>query len=352
MIDCRKCILLTSIFLMIDCICFGQSNNPARNETIAYEYRPDDRAPYPGVDVYSIRADGTNEKALTQDAHSHSPSWSPDGRRILFIHDSTLQTVPFSARHGANSSGHPVELYVMDRDGGNSHLLRRLEPVIVRAAWSPDAGMLVVNLVGGLYLLPLDGQGEPKMLYPGVYYDPVLSPDGRRIAFSAHVLDPRLLGDDGKPLWEATPMHWAIHSANVDGSMESQLTDPILMAREPAWAPDGQQIAFSGSMGGLTGAGKEQIFLMSQDGSGVRQLTNDPDWTSCRSPSWSPDGHRIVFTCFAASPRCSGSVGGGSRLALSQCVRRIFVISVQNPPHKLSPIIDRDGYNPTFAPVN
>ena len=286
---CRKCVFLSLTILLVVCISFGQSKSQTKSETIAYQSMPDDQAPYSGVDLYSTNSDGTNVKALTQDAHSHSPSWSPDGQHILFIHDSTLQTEPFNARHGANSSGHPVELYVMDRNGLNSHLLRRMEPAIGSAAWSPGGQMLAVNLGDHVFLMEPNGLNEPHLLFSNAY-GAAWSPDGQRLAFSARVGDPRLLGDDGKPLWERAPMHWAIHIANANGSMESQLTDPILMAQSPAWSPDGKQIAFSGSMDGLGGAGKEQIFVMNQDGSGVRQITVDPNWTSCRSPSWSPDG--------------------------------------------------------------
>ena len=35
----------------------------------------------------------------------------------------------------------------MDRDGGNRHLLRRMEPVIYSAAWSPDGKTLAVSAV-------------------------------------------------------------------------------------------------------------------------------------------------------------------------------------------------------------
>lgn len=55
---------------------------------------------------------------LTNDGHSHTPAWSPDGRRILFVHDSTLQTKPAYREEKEFESYHSVELYVMDKDGG------------------------------------------------------------------------------------------------------------------------------------------------------------------------------------------------------------------------------------------
>jgi Tol biopolymer transport system component len=63
---------------------------------------------------------------------------------------------------------------------------------------------------------------------------------------------------------------------------------------QPAWSPDGSQIAFSSNR-----AGSYDIWLMSSDGTNLRQLTDDFDWD--RAPSWSPDGSRIAFGRKAAN---------------------------------------------------
>src|SRR5205823_378107 len=142
---------------------------------------------------------------------------------------------------------------------------------------------------------------------------------------------------------------FAIYAANADGSMPLQLTPSTMTATHPAWSPDGKQIAFVASMP-LPSRGFGQIFIMNRDGSGVRQLTNDPRWGACVHPSWSPDGERIAFSCRAAGSCPPGAAGGtGGEWS---CVRRIFVISAQNPPGALMPISDEDGWDPAFAPIN
>ena len=158
--------------------------------------------------------DGANVKALTNDGHSHDPSWSPDGRQILFVHDSALSTRPPSREQKGFESYHPVELYVMDKDGSNRHLMRRLEPVIESAVWSPDGKNLAITYMPeawanrpdptdrvGLFVLPADGQGEPRLLFRNAY-TPAWSPDRKRLAFSFE--KPRGL--------------WAVHVAKSDGS--------------------------------------------------------------------------------------------------------------------------------------
>jgi Tol biopolymer transport system component len=270
--------------------------------TIVYTHAPDGSAPWPVTDIYSMGADGSNVKALTNDGHSHSPAWSPDGRRILFVHDSTLRTKPAYREQKGFESYHPVDLYVMDKDGSNRHLLRRLEPVIYSAGWSPDGKTLAITSIpealanlphpadepvrAGLFLLPADGQGELRLLLRSAF-TPSWSPDGKRLAFSAE--QPRGL--------------WAVHVANSDGSNDMQLTDPSHNGGSPAWSPDGKLIAFDEF---VDQGRRQQIFIMDVNGTQVRQLTKDSNW-SCGHPSWSPDGEQIAFSCRSASAPCGGA---------------------------------------------
>jgi Tol biopolymer transport system component len=61
--------------------------------------------------------------------------------------------------------------------------------------------------------------------------------------------------------------------------------------REPAWSPDGSQIAFSSWHQRFRVA---NIFVMDIDGGNLRQLTRlDTDYDF--SPSWSPDGSQIAY---------------------------------------------------------
>jgi TolB protein len=76
--------------------------------------------------IWVINADGTGSKQLTADPthrNSDDPSWSPDGKQILFS----------TGRSGRN------ELWIMDADGKNQRKLSNIEafPYPGRASWQP-----------------------------------------------------------------------------------------------------------------------------------------------------------------------------------------------------------------------
>jgi len=69
----------------------------------------------------------------------------------------------------------------------------------------------------------------------------------------------------------------------------SQMTR-IATGEDPAWSPDGKQIAFTGTPDRNE---HSYIYLMDTDGSDVVRLTD----IEGANPSWSPDGRYIMFGC-------------------------------------------------------
>lgn len=60
-------------------------------------------------------------------------------------------------------------------------------------------------------------------------------------------------------------------------------------ATTPSWSPDGTKLVFTGYDGGWS-----DLFIVNADGTGLRRLTNDP--YADLHPAWSPDGKMIAFT--------------------------------------------------------
>jgi TolB protein len=83
--------------------------------------------------------------------------------------------------------------------------------------------------------------------------------------------------------------------ANADGTSEVRLTDTGYSKGSPSWSPDGTKIVFSSSKDDTDGSLRESLYIMDLDGSHVRRLTAGR-LTSDNSPAWSPDGSKIAFS--------------------------------------------------------
>ncbi len=307
--------------------------------TIVFTHAPEGGPPWPIEDIYAMDADGKNVRALTHDGHSHDATWSPDGQHVLYVHDAPLER-PMYKEQAEFASHHPIELYVMSRDGSGTRLLWRSQFPIFSAAWSPDGKFFAVSTAtqapsnatddepmrSGLFLLPADGHGAPRLMFRDAL-TPAWSPDGKQIAFSK----------------ERPKGQWAIHVGWADGSNDRQLTESLQMAGSPAWSPDGRLIAFDA----FADPRHQQVFVMQPDGSHRRQITTDSDW-SCGHPSWSGDGRQLVFACRSAATPC-GEVSSVGTL-LPECTRRLFSIAAFNAGAKPVQLSPRDGMIPLFEP--
>ena len=68
-------------------------------------------------EIYVMGNDGGNQRNLTNNpSDDRDPSWSPDGKRIVFFSDRDGHAHP---KHDWSTS----EIYVMDADGGNQQQL-------------------------------------------------------------------------------------------------------------------------------------------------------------------------------------------------------------------------------------
>ena len=113
-----------------------------------------------------------------------------------------------------------------------------------------------------------------------LYSQSAFSPDDGRIALTGQ--------SKGKDV---------LYLFDVASQRETKRFDlPLESVSGPTWSPDGRQIAFSGSIGGVT-----DIYIVNADGSALRRVTNDGYGDF--QPQWSPDGKTIAF----ASDRDSAS---------------------------------------------
>lgn len=141
------------------------------------------------------------------------------------------------------------------------------------------------SVVPQLYLVNADGTDLTQLTnMDNGACQPSWAPDGTRLVFISPCLG---RGE----IFETIYNESSLYIINADGTGLKQLTPSPGSDFEPAWSPDGKQIAFTSVRGGF-----RQIYTLDVDSLAVTLLTNTTDAIESSQPSWSPDGTKIVYT--------------------------------------------------------
>jgi Tol biopolymer transport system component len=157
---------------------------------IAYDYSPTVGGPGFHNVLYRMNADGTNPGLLgTPDTFDVQPAVSPDGTRVAFLR--------------LNADGAFGTLWVREIETGMERQLVAAGVDVETPSWSPD-GRWIMYTGDPLTILRVasDGSGTPVVIVDATKnpraYKASYSPDGRRILFGCN-------GPDGDAICTATP---------------------------------------------------------------------------------------------------------------------------------------------------
>jgi TolB protein len=217
-------------------------------------------------EIYTVAEDGSNLRRITFNTGTdHTPSWSPDGKKLAFI----------------SHRGEGVEIYSMNRDGSGIRQLTNLEDKtvgIADLAWSPDGRKIAFSAIPNgpdyweVYVMNASGSGVTRLTNAlGDDRHPSWTPDGSRIVYATRFGEPY-----GAP---------GIAVMNADGSGSAPMIMCATSCNRPAYAPDGTRLVYS-----------EGFDLR------MRNLDNGHDWLFAQDAwgaAWSPDALRLTYTTTA-----------------------------------------------------
>jgi TolB protein len=253
---------------------------PGSNGKIAYE--GPGLSGVTGSSIFSMNPDGTGKTNLTASpakgqhlrgtgAGSYDPSYSADGRKIVF--------------ERVSQGAFTQDIWVMNADGSgarnitNTPTVREEDP-----AFSPDGSKIAFirepdSGASQLFVMNADGTGGAALTgatgldSPG---SPDFSPDGSKIAFDAPV-----------------PPDTDIFTINANGQGLADLTSTIAAFNDdPSWSPDGTKIAFSSQ---AAAPAEADILVIGAAGGATTNLTGTVTGAFVGDPSFSPDGTLIAY---------------------------------------------------------
>ncbi|MBI4791123.1 MAG: PD40 domain-containing protein [Chloroflexi bacterium] len=259
-----------------------------------------------GGEIYAVNGDGSN---LTKVSRGIDPTWSPDGKQIVFARwDNTNPGVFIANADGSNeqlvfaaprirwpriSPDGKYVVFAQDKSKSESNVLWKLGVVELATgkltepqcsqlcfvpSWGqdsativytdPNIGIMATNAFkGGESLLGPTGSywdsaaniSRPILHWPAMQLSE-LSPDSTRIVYSMQAHD-----------------RWELNMMNSDGSGQTGITSPdpvqyylldiAVHNVAPTWSPDGQEILFLSDRNG-----KWEFFVTDPSGQKIRQV--------------------------------------------------------------------------------
>jgi dipeptidyl aminopeptidase/acylaminoacyl peptidase len=231
-------------------------------------------------------------------------AWSPDSRMIAYI----------------SATEEP------DRDSPDT-ASRNDDPRVIDRIQYKSRTAFSDRLRTHLWLTDVD-QPQPRQLTSGPFYDHALSfsPKGDEVVFlSNHESDPDANNNSD------------VFAANLQGQIR-QITNTAGCEYEPIWSPDGKWIAYTATQRDVTTidsvAEDKHVWVMDATGNNRRDLSGSLD-RRANSPRWLRDSRAIVF----AAGDQGGTYVFSADLSGRE-VKRVFpqVLRQNDPPELSSPI--------------
>ena len=214
--------------------------------------------------IQSVNGDEAPKRLTNRNAPCYKPTWTADGREIVFAGFERLFRVPVAG-------GKPTVVAGVD-SGALEPSIRGDRLVYVQ---QDDAEQPDIWRIPGPNMQ--ESRDPERIIHTSprfADYGTSVSPDGQKIAFHSN-----------------TSGSFEIYVAQADGTNPVQLTFTRFHTSSfPDWSPDGRRIAFNSSPGG-----KADIYTVDVEGGGEPTRLTSHSSQDIR-PQWSHDGRWIYFS--------------------------------------------------------
>jgi Tol biopolymer transport system component len=198
--------------------------------------------------------------------------WRRDGREFYYVAQNLAIMAVEVMADSTIELGRPTLLFrpsqAIPLDPGRISVSRDGERIVIAVPHAPKLEQVTVFDRQGAVLQRL---GEP-----GVYRNPTLSPDGRRIAVTKAVPE---TGD------------WDIWMFNLTSGVDTPVTSDASEDDWPIWSPDGSELAYRSQRGLF-----ERIYRKRWDGTGIEErVFQYTPGAHLEVTDWSADGRFLTF---------------------------------------------------------
>ncbi|AMJ97393.1 prolyl oligopeptidase family serine peptidase [Alteromonas macleodii] len=215
-----------------------------------------------------VRWMDTGQTALVTNVTSNPSNitWSPDGKHIAFTMSVDAKEKPLNIKMPKKPDGakwSPSFQY------------------ITKARYQADGRGILEPAYTHIFIVPADG-GTARQLTSGNYHHNgrlSFSPDSDKIYFSANRSDN----------WEYEPVEGDIFSVDMMGNIE-QLTNDKGLESSPVVSPDGKYIAYARRDDEKVMYKNSYLYVMKSDGTDAKNLTKDVD-NSVSNFHWKDNKH-------------------------------------------------------------
>ncbi|MEO8027652.1 MAG: hypothetical protein ABI823_14315, partial [Bryobacteraceae bacterium] len=230
--------------------------DPKGQSVVAVVSRPNYETNVNETDLLRVDLRTKQSRMITSRKSAHAPRWSPDGKQLAFL---------------AQSSGKP-QIFVMETDGGEAHPVTTAPNGVQAFSWKPDG-------VAFAYLTADDAPKRPK-------FDDAFEVED----------------NDYLTLKSTQPTHvWTIPAAGGDAKRLTQgklsFSGAPISGGALVWSPSGDRIAVTSQPNAATRAMFDRtIQIISMRDGTIHPLAGSAE-RHCNRPVFSPDGNTMLATC-------------------------------------------------------